>query len=511
MACKPKTKKGAGYMQESLETAVEEVSRGMSVRAAARMFSIPRTTLQDHVSGKSSKVGAGAPTVLSYCEEQEIVLTCQVLSEMGFGVTRELIGVVISDYIRENSIATPFANGMPGKDWWQRFLKRWPTLTERKPQHLSTHRAQAANMETVHAFFDRLESSLEEDGLNTLDPEVAHRMWNCDETAFCTSSTSQKLLCKRGVRSLHEVGGGTGREHTTVHVCCSASGQRLPPFVLYKAKNMYHRWMQGGPAGCVYGASESGWMDGTNFLSWFRKLFLPAVGHLTSTGPVYLFFDGHYSHISLELIRTAQKSNVKLFCLPPNCTHILQPLDVGVFGPVKKTWGKVVKQWRLETRGMNVSKEAFPALIAQLWAQSLTPAQCISGFKACGILPLSRDAVTSKLGPSSIFQSAHANDFTQRTCQVTCGTCGKQTSVSTSPFVRTRLHGYFQRILEVRRLPSRTRSKTRVRLEGEVITSDEFVELLEKEQDKRAERGKEKASQPTDNPPRTEEESEGKL
>ena len=54
-----------------------------------------------------------------------------------------------------------------------------------------------------------------------------------------------------------------------------------------------------------YGITESGWMDSSMFLSWFMKLFCPAVAHLTSSGPVFLFFDGHYSHISLELIRKA--------------------------------------------------------------------------------------------------------------------------------------------------------------------------------------------------------------
>ena len=206
---------------------------------------------------------------------------------------------------------------------------------------------------------------------------------------------------------------------------------------------MYQQWMKGGPAGCRYGVSESGWMDGANFLSWFRKLFLPAVGHLTATGPVYLFFDGHHSHITLELICTAQEANVKLFCLPPNCTHILQPLDVGVFGPVKKTWVTVLKQWKLETRGTNVSKEALPGLIAKLWEQSLTPAQCTGSFRGCGIFPLSRNAVISKLGPSSIFRSAKMEELSQGKHQVTCGSCGQQTSVSTSPFIRTHLRDYF--------------------------------------------------------------------
>ena len=333
MACKSKIK---SYTKESLQNALKAVERGASVRAAVKTFEIPKSTLHDHVSSKHMQIGAGAPTVFSPREEQEIVLTCQVLAEVGFGMTRELVEAVVSDYVRENNIDTPFVNGIPGKDWWHRFLKRWPKLSERKPQHLCKRRAEAANPETINAFFDRLETSFKDDGLDLTDPEVAHRLWNCDETAFCTSASSTKLLCKRGVRALHEVGGGSGSDYITVHACCSASGQRLPPFILYKGKNMYRCWMEGGPAGCVYGINESGWMDAPNFLSWFQKLVLPAVSHLISTGPVYLFFDGHHSHISLELIRVARDHKVKLFCLPPNCTHIVQPLDVGVFGPAKK-------------------------------------------------------------------------------------------------------------------------------------------------------------------------------
>jgi hypothetical protein len=72
-------------------------------------------------------------------------------------------------------------------------------------------------------------------------------------------------------------------------------------------------------------------MDGATFLSWFKNQFIVAVQHLTATGPVFLIFDGHYSHIRLELIRTARASKIQLICLPPNTTHLLQPLDVGMF------------------------------------------------------------------------------------------------------------------------------------------------------------------------------------
>ena len=69
---------------------------------------------------------------------------------------------------------------------------------------------------------------------------------------------------------------------------------------------MKKNWLSQGLAGALYGVSDSGWMEVSNFLSWFNKLFIPAVSHLLETGPVVLFIDGHHSHITLELIQSAQ-------------------------------------------------------------------------------------------------------------------------------------------------------------------------------------------------------------
>ena len=54
----------------------------------------------------------------------------------------------------------------------------------------------------------------------------------------------------------------------------------------------------GGPAEAVYGVSESR-SNECRQLSWLLKLVCLAVSHLTSTGPVFLFMDGHHSHITL--------------------------------------------------------------------------------------------------------------------------------------------------------------------------------------------------------------------
>lgn len=140
-------------------------------------------------------------------------------------------------------------------------MGRWPKLVERKPQHLSAARAACANSSTVASWFERLESFFSKVGLmknQECIPDYDQRIWNSDETGFCLGATSKKLLSRRGSRAVHEVGGASDHQFITVNVCGNAAGLRFPPFILYKGKNLYNTWTEGGPAGACYGVSDSG-------------------------------------------------------------------------------------------------------------------------------------------------------------------------------------------------------------------------------------------------------------
>ena len=467
----------AEKISETIKQAIADVQGGQarSMRAAALKYGIPKSTLHDHLSGKSKKVCAGGPTVFTPSEEQDIVLSCVTLADMGYGVTKDVVDAVIYDYLRETKKPNPFTGGVPGHDWWRRFLGRWPCLSKRKPQHLSKKRAQAGNSEVINAWFDNLDKIFATSGLNPKNPDISCRLWNCDETAFCTSPVSTTILARRGSRAVHEVGGGSGRQYFTVHCGGSASGERLPPFILYKGKNLYKRWVEKGPAGTLYGINESGWMDSECYLSWFTKLFIPAVSHLTKTAPVILFQDGHHSHISLELIRKARANNVTILCLPPNCTHLLQPFDVGVFGPLKKAWKAILKEYKLQTRGSTVSKEEFPGLIGKLWDTSLKPTHCIGGFRGTGLYPYSRDHVLAKLAPSATQVQVDDADKEVHQSELKCSSCGHD--IHGTPIVKKRIVGYFAEIRKGRPEIGK-RNNLKIRVEGDTITSNEFEALL---------------------------------
>ena len=100
------------------------------------------------------------------------------------------------DYLNTIKRPHPF-KGCPGYEWWKGFMKRWPTLTERKPQHLSQKRAESANEETIKSFFQRVETLLRETGLLHTD-DLADRLWNCDETGLCNAVTSGRILSMKG-------------------------------------------------------------------------------------------------------------------------------------------------------------------------------------------------------------------------------------------------------------------------------------------------------------------------
>ena len=90
--------------------------------------------------------------------------------------------------------------------------------------------------------------------------------------------------------------------------------------------------------GTVFGCSDSGWINQSLFLQWFKK-------YIPSARPVLAIEDGHCSHISMEVIKLAQENQIHLLCLPSHTTHILQPLDVGVFKSLKSHFNKACRNF----------------------------------------------------------------------------------------------------------------------------------------------------------------------
>ena len=133
-------------------------------------------------------------------------------------------------------------------------------------------------------------------------------------------------------------------DNITMLDCGSAIGVRLPPYIVYKGKNLMSNHTHGGPPGTRYSMYDSG--------GWRWQIFVIGLSRCSYWQPMssYSVFDGLKSDESLGLFELVEEYSVSLYVFPPRTTHLLQPLDVGVFGPLKSAWTKVLNEYKLETQ-----------------------------------------------------------------------------------------------------------------------------------------------------------------
>ena len=106
--------------------------------------------------------------------------------------------------------------------------------------------------------------------------------------------------------------------------------------------------------------------------------------------------DGYKSHLTWQFIHFAANKGIALVCLPPHTSHLLQPLDVGVFGPEGHWLSKELRQPSLASANAPTDIEMLEC-IARARPRSLTERNIRSTWKKTGIWPRSLETAIVKL------------------------------------------------------------------------------------------------------------------
>lgn len=357
------------------------VEDNVSVRRAAEMYGVPKSTLQDRISGRVPFGKKSGPTkFLTDEEETELVNFICGCATVGYAKSKQQILSLVSNVVKSKGIQESAVTD----GWWRSFKGRNAQLTIRAGEQLSYSRAVATSPEIIARYFDLLEQTLIENELMDSPSQI----YNMDETGLPLDPKPSKVITTRGVKHPMTINSGNKAQITVVSVC-SASGHVLPPMVIFDRKNLKPELTYGEVPGSIYGLSKNGWIDSELFELWFRNHFLPNV---PSVRPLLLIMDGHSSHYQPSVIRVAAKEQILLFCLPPNTTHLLQPLDKGPFGALKKAWQKYCHDFLAINPGRVITRYEVSRLLSKSWFEAMTPANIISSFRCTGIYPFSREA-----------------------------------------------------------------------------------------------------------------------
>jgi hypothetical protein len=223
-------KKTGNWSDAALQAALRAVDAGGKVRAVARYFDIPHSSLSDHVHGKTLTRKKGRAGVLTVQEEEELLQYCFKMVDLGYPLTLCQLKLKVSELTQDRW--TPFNDGIPGSSWVKWFRRRHPNITLRSSQGLEIARARGLCPANVATLYGNLASLYAE---HSYAPD---HIWNSDETgAHAGRSGGGRVFARRGASNVHSIIPNE-RYWLSVLSCINANGEALPNFYIFKGKRM---------------------------------------------------------------------------------------------------------------------------------------------------------------------------------------------------------------------------------------------------------------------------------
>ncbi|SPO22558.1 related to transposase [Ustilago trichophora] len=176
------------------------------------------------------------------------------------------------------------------------------------------------------------------------------------------------------------------RESATVIECIGSAGQVLPPLIITKGRVHTvgeQQRMENVPATWRFAKSNNGWTNNEIAVQWVETIFDPSTTPLPSSAWRLLILDGHGSHTSVEFCNALWSRRIIPFLFPPHATHVMQPLDVSIFRPLKGRYQHAVNEAAQHVD--TIDKALFATFYAQAREMVLTQSAVRKAFTDSGI------------------------------------------------------------------------------------------------------------------------------
>lgn len=351
-----------------------------SLRAFCRRKKLPLTSVHRHFQALQ-KTGLpavsfrpnGRPRALTDAEDSALVAYIVELENAGVYASIPMV-VAAANELRA-SRKPP--EGPVGKGWYGRWIKDHGELKTSATQPVEASRLGfEAHADIVAGWFERAKQK-------ALGQQVSSsEVWNADEVGVQIGCRDGRVKVVMVAKKKHEkprVLDPNNRESCTLIGAGNAVGDSLAPFCIFKQWPLAE-WVDSDlPGDTAFVRSESGFSNAEIMLAWirhFNRLSWPLSARVQSQGSPslkqwfgydsdarfdflmdpfeqdydedgqrkkgrhliwrWLILDGFAGHLSMEIIDYCLRFDIQIVTLPAHSTHLMQPMDVGVFSHLKR-------------------------------------------------------------------------------------------------------------------------------------------------------------------------------
>ncbi|KAF7575417.1 hypothetical protein PtrM4_070430 [Pyrenophora tritici-repentis] len=373
----------------NIHLAISAINRSQiqSIRDAAQTFEVPRTTLRRRRAGKPARADCQPNSrKLTQREEEVIISHILQLDQRGFAPTYAAIRDMADKLLAARGTS------QVGQKWPANFVKRTDSLRTCFNQAYDRQRALCEDPALIRTWFKLVEETKAKYGI--CDEDV----YNFDEAGFIIGKITTQLVItgaeRRGRPKTLQPG---NREWVTLIAAISAAGWLVPPFLIFASQYHLSAWYEEAkiPRDWAIAVSDNGWTNNELGVEWLKHF--NAHTQARSIGARRLLIvDGHKSHQSLAFQELCKENNIYTLCMPPHSSHLLQPLDVGCFSPLKRAYSREVESL-MRNHINHITKLEFLPAFKIAFNRAFTLANICSAFRGAGLVPLQLEAVLSKV------------------------------------------------------------------------------------------------------------------
>ena len=253
-------------------------------------------------------------------------------------------------------------------------------------------RALCEDPDQINAWFRLVANMRTKYGIQDCD------FYNFDETGFMMGVICGNMVVTRADRR------GRGkqlqpgnREWATAIECVSSDGFVLPPFLILQGVNHLASWYTECdlPLPWVIKTSTNGWTNNDTALEWIQHFDKHTIGRRVGVYRM-IVLDGHESHLSAQFEEFCKEKNIITLCLPAHSSHLTQPLDVGCFSVLKRSYGKELEDF-IKAHINHITKTEFLLAFKTAHFNTMTAENIKAGFRGTGLVPYDPQAVLSRL------------------------------------------------------------------------------------------------------------------